>query len=192
MKEKHLSISGYELPHVIHEQEPAKSITRDCDCACSTNLPNQISNTCFDSSNSWQLSSLMQSYSLSSKHRLVYIPGETSAISIVNNSAWEMLLNFQEGKSQEMLPKWEEQWGKSTTEETLNKFVSLAYITNSKENENLAGKDFHVLSAWLHMTDRCNLRCKYCYLPHSNVDLSLETGLAAIDATFRSALTQSV
>jgi uncharacterized protein len=44
------------------------------------------------------------------------------------------------------------------------------------------------LTAWLHITDRCNLRCDYCYLPHLPTDMSIETGRAAIDATIRSAM----
>jgi uncharacterized protein len=44
------------------------------------------------------------------------------------------------------------------------------------------------LTSWLHLTDRCNLRCSYCYLPHVREDMSHETGRAAIDATFRSAI----
>jgi len=44
------------------------------------------------------------------------------------------------------------------------------------------------LSAWLHLTDRCNLRCSYCYLPHVREDMSLETGYAALEALFRSAV----
>lgn len=43
------------------------------------------------------------------------------------------------------------------------------------------------ITSWLHITDRCNLRCSYCYLPHVREDMSLETGMAAIDAIFRSA-----
>ncbi|MEW5829783.1 MAG: radical SAM protein [Chloroflexota bacterium] len=44
------------------------------------------------------------------------------------------------------------------------------------------------LTSWLHLTDRCNLRCDYCYLPHVREDMTSETGRAAIDATFRSAI----
>ncbi len=44
-----------------------------------------------------------------------------------------------------------------------------------------------VLTAWLQLTDRCNLRCDYCYLPHVSEEMSLETGMAAVDAVFRSA-----
>ncbi|NJP04972.1 MAG: SPASM domain-containing protein [Chloroflexaceae bacterium] len=43
------------------------------------------------------------------------------------------------------------------------------------------------LVAWLHLTDRCNLRCAYCYLPHAPFDMSRETGYQVIDALFRSA-----
>lgn len=43
------------------------------------------------------------------------------------------------------------------------------------------------LTAWLHLTERCNLRCEYCYLPKRPVDMNLETGQRAIDALLRSA-----
>lgn len=43
------------------------------------------------------------------------------------------------------------------------------------------------LSAWLHITDRCNLRCDYCYLPHDKVDMSWDTAKAAVDSIIRAA-----
>ncbi|MEH2171255.1 radical SAM/SPASM domain-containing protein [Nostoc sp.] len=43
------------------------------------------------------------------------------------------------------------------------------------------------LTAWLHITDRCNLRCDYCYLPHEAKDMSIDIGKAAIESTFSSA-----
>jgi uncharacterized protein len=43
------------------------------------------------------------------------------------------------------------------------------------------------LTTWLHLTDRCNLRCDYCYLPHVCEDMSSETGRAVVNAIFRSA-----
>jgi uncharacterized protein len=45
-----------------------------------------------------------------------------------------------------------------------------------------------VLAAWLHITDRCNLRCDYCYTAHTAADMPSNVGRAAIDATFRSAV----
>ncbi len=44
------------------------------------------------------------------------------------------------------------------------------------------------LTSWLHITDHCNLRCSYCYLPHRKQDMSDKTGKTGIAATFRSAI----
>jgi uncharacterized protein len=43
------------------------------------------------------------------------------------------------------------------------------------------------LSAWLHITNACNLRCTYCYIPKTNERMSRETAFQAVDALFRSA-----
>ena len=52
----------------------------------------------------------------------------------------------------------------------------------------LIQEESQTLTAWFHVTDRCNLRCSYCYLPHVREDMSEETGKASIDAIFRSAM----
>lgn len=48
------------------------------------------------------------------------------------------------------------------------------------------------VSAWVHITDRCNLRCEYCYLPHVKEDMSWETGVTTINAIIRSAIQQHI
>ncbi len=40
------------------------------------------------------------------------------------------------------------------------------------------GTDMHLT---LHLTNRCNLACRYCYAPAGNEDMSLETAAAAIE-----------
>lgn len=44
------------------------------------------------------------------------------------------------------------------------------------------------LTAWLHVTNDCNLDCAYCYVPKSAESMSQEVGQGAVDAVFRSAL----
>jgi uncharacterized protein len=44
------------------------------------------------------------------------------------------------------------------------------------------------LTAWIHITNECNLRCHYCYLQKTREDLPDDVGRRAIDAVFRSAL----
>jgi len=43
-----------------------------------------------------------------------------------------------------------------------------------------------MLTAWLHVTNACNLRCRYCYLRKTDEAMTPETGRRAIDAIFRS------
>jgi uncharacterized protein len=45
-----------------------------------------------------------------------------------------------------------------------------------------------VLTAWLHVTNDCNLRCPYCYVAKSAEGMSEPTGMAAVDAVIRSAV----
>jgi uncharacterized protein len=40
------------------------------------------------------------------------------------------------------------------------------------------------LTAWLHVTNACNLDCPYCYVRKSSASMSLETGLRAVENLF--------
>jgi uncharacterized protein len=44
------------------------------------------------------------------------------------------------------------------------------------------------LTAWLHVTNACNLRCPYCYVNKSGERLDDSVGFAAVDAVVRSAV----
>lgn len=72
----------------------------------------------------------------------------------------------------------------------IRKMMDLGFLAADSEMQQIELiPSLTTLSAWLHLTDRCNLRCSYCYLPHVREDMSLETGRAALDALFRSAVT---
>ena len=49
-------------------------------------------------------------------------------------------------------------------------------------------EDGQVLTAWLHVTNGCNLRCPYCYLNKSGEPMQESTGRAAVVAVINSAL----
>jgi uncharacterized protein len=44
------------------------------------------------------------------------------------------------------------------------------------------------LTAWLHVTNDCNLRCPYCYVSKSGEGMDSSTGRTAVEAVFRSAV----
>lgn len=47
------------------------------------------------------------------------------------------------------------------------------------------------LTAWLHLANGCNLSCHYCYLAFNGKHMEKETAQRAIDAIFRSAVSQN-
>ncbi len=57
-----------------------------------------------------------------------------------------------------------------------------APVTRSKQSR------ASTLSAWLHITNACNLRCHYCYVSKSSEHMEQETSRRAVDAVIRSAV----
>ncbi|MBN2003332.1 MAG: radical SAM protein [Anaerolineae bacterium] len=72
-------------------------------------------------------------------------------------------------------------------ETTLMELLNLGFLTSALATQPTVAESSNILSVWLHTTDRCNLRCDYCYLPHARADMSSATGRAAIEAIFSSA-----
>lgn len=89
----------------------------------------------------------------------------------------------------EMPPSWRQECDCSTTL-ALERFISgVTGIGQCDACAPMFTDEPVTLATWLHITDRCNLRCAYCYLEHRPADMTLETGYAAIDTTFRAAQT---
>lgn len=113
----------------------------------------------------------------------------TKMFSVLNESALTCLQHFNSPKMLEDIPSyWSEIWGKVTVQSTLEQMIKLGLLMPERYIASPLIETPRTLAAWLHITDRCNLCCDYCYLPHNNTDMSLETGLATIDAVFRSAV----
>jgi uncharacterized protein len=113
-------------------------------------------------------------------YSLAFNPQENPQVTVLNDDAIHVLEDFR-------LPRLVTDQDDINLIEGMTKSGLLAIRDQKQEVWDESLHD--VLSAWLHLTDRCNLRCSYCYLPHVREDMSSETGRAAIDAIIRSALT---
>lgn len=180
------------VPQVIRCRELAHSITRDCDCACPEIVPVKPQSRGKLQHEDFQLPTSLLSIPLSPGYRVVSVPtSEASAasIAVLNDSAWDALMSLGEDNEWSVpLAAWDGIWAPNIVDDLVIDFVELGYLTECRETKLEMSDAPTTLSAWLHITDRCNLRCSYCYFPHHRVDMSIETGRAAVDATFRSAL----
>ncbi len=159
---------------------PSGVASPDCDCAPAV-LERSISYPFFPShltvSDTYPLPLL-------SRWHGMYNPGGAIPLALLNRPAYELWSRFQSPQSLDALDLDEE--SRQAVLEMLEAGLlrPQSFSTRSPVTDHYSP----TLSSWLHLTDRCNLRCAYCYLPHKREDMSLETGRAALEATFRSAV----
>jgi len=152
------------------------SSKEECDCACADinitpNIQYELNTRLFCPE--------LHVQSITDGYDLVFNPKTDTDIALVNSSALDILKSFQ-------LPR---NIGRQDPEDIIKKMVKASLLAVVDENTApICVTSPQTLSAWIHVTDRCNLRCSYCYLPHVREDMTIETGQAAIDAIFRSAV----
>lgn len=180
-----------KTPKIFHgkfeptsEQDCACSGVYESDCACESGLSSLTS-----LSTSWELSKNISQISLSDSYTLVCSPDLESSAIVINDTAYQVLYSFNEPASLDKIQIHISEISPQEIDRVAEKFALFGLITPSPKLKPLShNKPSLVVTSWLHLTDRCNLRCSYCYLPHVREDMSPETGRAAIDATFRSAV----
>ncbi len=147
-----------------------------CDCACSGSYANTLNPIA--SLGTSIVASDVQWKKLDNNHDLAFNPISGSGITLLNDSARRLLESFQQPRE----IAFHDNVG------VISSMIESGLLNVIDERIDVSLPVQEILSAWLHLTDRCNLRCSYCYLPHIREDMSPETGRAAVDAIFRSAL----
>lgn len=68
-------------------------------------------------------------------------------------------------------------------EDLLKEFLKYldSYNIISYEDKNINNKSDRVLHCWLHITNQCNLNCRYCYINKNNIDMDFDMAKEIID-----------
>jgi uncharacterized protein len=105
---------------------------------------------------------------------------------VVNEPALRIIKQFQHPRTADSVARgWEGNCHEF--EEALGRLYSLEMIHSTNHLQHRPFQSNQVLTAWLHVTNACNLKCPYCYLNKNGEAMDEATGKAAIDAVFRSA-----
>ncbi len=174
-------MSNSNVPQIIFstgiESLPTLFDCADCDCACSQSYQTPIQNQGAKVQN--QLYRVnFKTLPLNQDKVICYNP-LLPRPAVLNQAALRLLAPFAQPR---YLPE------SQPLDSTLTQAIQLGLLSPTILHEKKESSVPTTLSAWLHLTDRCNLRCTYCYLPHHLVDMSLQTGQAALEATCRSAV----
>ncbi|MDX9993049.1 MAG: SPASM domain-containing protein [Anaerolineales bacterium] len=159
----------------------------DCDCACAE------SGTPLDlipirETSRWQKVPELVRLAVSPTHHAIFNPQAPLGIAYCNESACRILDTLQDDDSLSDVTSRFPQFPDAEIKKSIELLAALNLVSSPERGLTpVTTEPASLLTAWLHLTDRCNLRCSYCYLAHLREDMSIETGKAAIDATLRSA-----
>lgn len=175
----------------LGKQLDVSSISSDCDCsggdcACpATSLFTSFTKAKLDDEARYVADFSIQP--LDQDHTVCYNPRYKMAV--LNRSALEIASQFAVPQTfQDISLTLCDAMNETQMYEVISRLIACGLLRPEGQRDTTPSGSNDTLTAWLHITDRCNLRCDYCYLPHVRADMSIETGRAAIDATMRSAI----
>lgn len=122
---------------------------------------------------------------------LVSNPTGSGRLAVLDTPAFLLLEEFRTArKPLDMIQEASTQQ-LSSFEEAVALFYTLGFLQDIHQPAlDHYEPDSDTLTAWLHVTNACNLNCHYCYISKTNEHMSDDTAYKAVDAVFRSALKQ--
>lgn len=185
-------------PRVFHKYIlPADLLIRGCeDCACpvtNTRLnPSSISyrdvllsNKAYNTSKE-----IFILHELPEHHAAIFDPQGDAGVVVVNPPAHRVFDFFRNTRRVSELVTEFSDFSLSELGATVGLFQELGLLFEEGEKPPRQFEPSSRLTAWLHVTDACNMACPYCYLNKSGQVMDEATGFAAVDAVFRSALAE--
>lgn len=120
----------------------------------------------------------------SDEHVILYNPEGEHGVVVLNNEAYRIWKIFEEPRRLIEV----ERAGHQIDREAIRQMLQTGLLKPEDATIQHSSGHPEVLYVWLHVTNQCNLRCDYCYINKTPEKLSEDTGFAAIDAAFRSAV----
>ncbi len=180
-------LSSLDLPDA---QDLLVYSCEDCACAVSERHGRDIRSeprpVDMTSPDRWRKASETAEFQLPDRHHLLFNPLGGGGAVVVNEPAYDLFHSFCQPVS--LRDVRSARSGGQGIEAAIRRLSQLDIIHPEGAPPALEFDDGKVLTAWLHVTNDCNLRCPYCYIGKSADGMDAATGFAAVDAVFRSAV----
>lgn len=151
---------------------PAVDVGED-DCACADVPASLMSPGPVAAWGLWHAIQEQRLFGLSDNHTAVFNPLGPVGLAVLNGPALEVLTAYRRPQP--------------LTTAASKQLASLGFLRPVDSPPTPVLTQPRTLTAWLHVTNACNLRCTYCYVTKTDEAMDEATGLAALDAIVRSA-----
>jgi uncharacterized protein len=170
-------------PKIIFSRQSCIITTGQCD-ACPSMLGAAWESAAVNKNLYCSLAPISSSVKLDKYHEVALLNGDVSPV-VLNQSAIDLLELFR-------VPQYENAINSFAGRHGIGAFTKRMLASGLFLPQPCAGQtlreEYHALDAWIHLTDRCNLRCDYCYVPQTTQEMSIGTGKAVIESTVQTAL----
>lgn len=164
-----------------------RQLTNDCACSTSPHAVLTQSTAAF-AFGQRLVQAKARHFTVDSEHSILLPTDEGNQPAVVTRAALDLWRSFSNPHSaQEAITSYADGVESGTVIAAMDEFRRGGYLVNFPR-ANKQSTHIETLEAWLHVTDRCNLRCSYCFLPHENVDMPENVGRDAINASLNSAV----
>jgi uncharacterized protein len=183
-----VALSRFDLPDAC---ELMVNSCEDCACAVSDSgdarLRAMPSAPIGREADSWVRGSDVVEFPLHGEYRILFNPLGSGGTVVVNESAYDIFRAFETPATVADVRRSRPGRGGEVTE-IFNRLGQLQLIHPSSGQPPPDFQVGRVLTAWLHVTNGCNLRCPYCYLDKTQEPMDEATGRQAVAAVMRSAV----
>lgn len=136
-----------------------------------------------------QLADTLYIQACNSSHSLICNPVEAGNIAVIDEEMLSLLQSFRVPTTmRELIPTSSN--SASSLLQVISTFIASGFLLDLDQEPVVQSEraESSTLSAWLHITNACNLRCSYCYISKSSDSMEQETSKRVVDAVIRSAL----
>jgi uncharacterized protein len=174
----------------------AELLLHNCeDCACAVTsqsdadaIPATSPAVALTDDREWTCEPEVVEIRLDPEHILLFNPVGKGSPAVVNELAHRIFRRFAEPATvrEVVVTRPTEETEDITSTFSRLRQLSLIHPVGYRARPTFA--DSSVLTAWLHVTNACNLRCPYCYIHKSAEGMDEATGTAAVEAIVASAV----
>jgi uncharacterized protein len=136
----------------------------------------------------WVCAGEAAEFPLDAEHRLLFNPLGSGGVVVVNDPAYAIFRGFARpatlGDVAQAQPGHD-----AHVDRIFQRLSQLQVIHPAGRPPRPQFRDSRTLTAWLHVTNGCNLRCPYCYVHKSAAGMDESVGRASIEAVLKSAVT---
>jgi uncharacterized protein len=169
---------------LISELRKAREFMKfEDDCACPTDgLTLERQSSGFDDSVYYVLPALHTS-EIDDDFSLVFNPMGQAGVVAVNHEVSALLQSF--GRPMTLAEAADDS---QAVLSAVHRLAELNLLQPVESKLQVKHSQPETLTAWLHVTNECNLRCPYCYVHKTADNMEIERGKQAVEAVFRSAI----